>query len=52
MPPTHTPIIRKLNIEEVYLSIPPIHSQVKGTKAWNLKKEVGSHKEAPTGLRV
>ena len=52
MPPTHTAIIRKLNIEEGYLSIPPIHSQVKGSKAWNLKKVVGSHKKAPSGLRV
>ena len=52
MPPTHTAIIRKLNIEEGYLSIQLILSQVKGSKAWNSKKVVGSHKEALSGLRV
>ena len=52
MPPTHTAIIRKLNIEEGYLKIPPTHSQVKESREWNLKKVVGSHKAALSGLRV
>jgi hypothetical protein len=52
VPPTHTPIIRKNNIEEGFLSIPPLHSLVKGAKAWSLKKVVGSHKAALLERRV